>query len=214
MALPSDRGGFVGVVETWNRKLHYYVGLYFVLFLWLFSFTGLLLNHPRWALSRIPNDPGPVYERTIEPPAGNTDVERANDVVRHLGLRGEIDWPQGSAAPGMLEFNLAYPKQASQVKVDLTQNRATVRQADRSFWSALRISHTFSGSRYNAPGTSRDWLLTSLWVVAMDALAVGLLVMVFGSYVMWYRLKARRALGWSALAAGLLSCGVFVFGLA
>ena len=31
-------------VETWNRKLHIYVGLYFLTFLWLFSFSGLLLN--------------------------------------------------------------------------------------------------------------------------------------------------------------------------
>jgi hypothetical protein len=55
-------------------------------------------------------------------------------------------------------------------------------------------------------------LLTSLWVVAMDALAVGLLVMVFGSYYMWYRLKVKRTLGWIALAGGLLSCGLFVLG--
>ena len=214
MALPSDRGGFIGRVESWNRRLHYYVGLYFVLFLWLFSFTGLLLNHPRWALSRIPNDPNPVYERTIAPPGGETDLERANAVSRQLDLRGEIDWPQASPPPGTLEFNLASPKQASHVRLDLAQNRATVRQVNRSFWSALRISHTFSGSRYNAPGTSRDWFVTSLWVVAMDALAVGLLVMVFGSYYMWYRLKAKRTLGWIALAAGFLSCGLFVFGLA
>ena len=213
MALPFNRGGFIGVIESWNRRLHYYVGLYVVLFLWLFSFTGLLLNHPRWTLSRIPNNPNPVYERTIAPPAGETDLARANDVIRQLGLRGEIDWPQASAAPGTLELNLAYPKQASQVRVDLALNRATVRQVQRSFWSVLRISHTFSGSRYNAPGTSRDWILTSMWVVAMDALAAGLLAMVFGSYYMWYRLKAKRGLGWVVLAAGFLSCGLFVVGL-
>ena len=46
----------------------------------------------------------------------------------------------------------------------------------------------------------------------MDALAVGLLVMVFGSYYMWYRLKPKRTLGWIALSAGVISCGLFVFG--
>jgi len=112
-----------------------------------------------------------------------------------------------------LDFNLAYPKRAFQISVDLAQNRATVRQVDRSFWSALRISHTFSGSRYNAPETHRDWIVTSVWVVAMDALAIGLLVMVFGSYYMWYRLKSKRTFGWIVLSAGVVSCGLFLFGL-
>src|SRR5262245_6858244 len=200
-------------VETWNRRLHYYLGLYFLFFLWLFSLTGLLLNHPRWSLSRIPNDPNPEYERSIEPPAGRTDPVRASDVARQLRLKGEIDWPQPPPAPGRLDFNIAYPRRAAQVKVDLARNRATVREFDRSVWSALRISHTFSGWRYSAPGTRRDWLLTSMWVVAMDALAGGLLVMVFGSYYMWYRLKSNRTLGWIVLAAGFASCGLFVFGL-
>jgi hypothetical protein len=215
MASPSDRERRLSpILEIWNRRFHYYLGLYFLLFVWLFSFTGLLLNHPRWALSRIPNQPSPLLELTIESPSGGTDLARATDVVRQLDLRGEIEWPQASQAPGRLEFNIVYPKRATQVRVDLARNRATVQQVDRTVWSAIRISHTFSGSRYNSLGTSRDWLLTSVWVVAMDALAVGLVVMVIGSYYMWYRLKSKRTLGWIALTAGCLTCGLFVFGFA
>ena len=214
MPLRPDGGRRVVLLEAWNRRFHYYLGLYFLLFIWLFSFTGLLLNHPRWALSRIPNDPSPPYEVTIAPPAGDTELARATDVVLQLGLRGEVDWPQAAARPGRLDFNLAYPKRAFQISVDLTQNRATVRPVERDLWSALRITHTFSGSRYNSPGMRRDWIVTSVWVVAMDALAVGLLVMVFGSYFMWYRLKAKRTLGWIALSAGVIGCAVFVVGLA
>lgn len=214
MASPSNRGRRLGaIVETWNRRLHYYLGLYFLLFVWLFSFTGLLLNHPRWALSHIPNESNAPYERTIDSPSGDTNLARAIDVVRQLGLRGEIDWPQASQAPGRLDFNVTYPKRATQVRVDLVRSRATVQQVDRSFWSAFRISHAFSGSRYNIPGTSRDWIVTSVWVVAMDALAAGLLVMVFGSYYMWFRLKPKRTLGWIVLTAGCLTCALFVFGL-
>src|SRR5438094_5296701 len=108
MVSPSNRSRRLGLVlETWNRKLHFYLGLYFLFFLWLFSFTGLLLNHPRWTISRIPNDPNPVFERTIESPRGAMDVERANDVIRQLGLRGELELPQTSPPPATLEFNLA-----------------------------------------------------------------------------------------------------------
>jgi hypothetical protein len=47
----------------------------------------------------------------------------------------------------------------------------------------------------------------------MDALAAGLIVMVAGSYYMWWQLKKKRALGFVALAAGIASCAVFVTGL-
>jgi hypothetical protein len=178
----------------------------------LFSFTGLLLNHPRWAIARIPNDASAPYERPIAAPSGDTDLERAQDILGQLGLEGEIEFPQAPQATGRLDFNVAYPKRAAQIRVDLPQMRATVQQVDRSAWSAFRIMHTFSGSRYNAPG-SRDWLLTTLWAFAMDAFSIGLLAMVFGSYYMWYRLKAKRILGWIALSAGCFSTALFVFGL-
>ena len=100
------------------------------------------------------------------------------------------------------------------MRVDLAHKRATIQQVDRSVWSALRIMHTFSGWRYTSAGSSRDWLVTSVWVVAMDALAAGLLVMVFGRYYMWWRLRRMRTAGWITLAAGWLSCAFFVYGLA
>jgi hypothetical protein len=129
-------------------------------------------------------------------------------------LRGEIDWPQASPQPDRLDFNIVYPRQATQVRVDLRTLRATIRQTERPLWAAFTISHTFSGWRYNVPTTRREWLLTSVWTIAMDALAIGLLVMVFGSYYMWYRLKAKRMLGFIALGAGWFVCGFFVLGLA
>ena len=55
--------------------------------------------------------------------------------------------------------------------------------------------------------------MTSVWVLAMDALAAGLIVMVVGSYYMWWRLKKRRTLGVIVLAGGVLSCWVFVAGV-
>ena len=55
-------------------------------------------------------------------------------------------------------------------------------------------------------------MLTTVWVLAMDAMAAGLVAMVLGSYYMWYRLKAKRRLGLIVLAAGFLSCAAFLAG--
>jgi hypothetical protein len=47
----------------------------------------------------------------------------------------------------------------------------------------------------------------------MDAVAVGLIVMVLSSYYMWFRLKKIHLWGWIALASGFAVCGFFVAGL-
>ena len=196
------------IFETWNKKLHYYLGLYFLFFLWLFLLTGLVLNHGSWSFARAANQRMETkYEQTVESPTEATDVERARDLMRQLNLTGELDLP-ASQQPGRFDFNVARPKDASQVRVDLAQQRASIDHFDNQPWAVFRIFHTFSGSRYNAPG-GRDWILTTVWVVAMDALAAGLIVMVLGSYYMWYRLKKRHTLGFAVLAAGFASCAMF-----
>ncbi len=61
--LPTD------VLAVWNRKLHYYTGLYLLLFLWLFAFTGLLLNHPQWTFAEFwPTRAQSTIDRQIDPP--------------------------------------------------------------------------------------------------------------------------------------------------
>jgi hypothetical protein len=198
------------IFEVWNRKLHFYLGLYFLFFLWLFSFTGLLLNHGGWAISTAANRrTESKYQSVVSSIRGNTDVERAHDVMRQLHLVGELDLPVKSPA-GMLVFNVNRPRDASLVQVNLQLQQAIVQHFDNSGWAAFRIFHTFSGSRFNAPESGRDWILTTVWAFAMDALAVGLIVMTLGSYYMWYCLKKKRRLGFAVLAVGFASCALFL----
>ena len=208
--MPSSAKTLV-TLEKWNRKLHYYLGLFFLFFLWLFSLTGLLLNHGQWALAQAANQRQETRsEQALSPPAGVTDLARAKDVMRQLGLAGEIDLPANPQAAGHFDFNVSRPKDASQVKVDLGQMRASVQHFDNGGLAAFRIFHTFSGSRFNQPESHRDWIVTSIWVLAMDALAAGLVVMVFGSYYMWFRFKrASLGLGALTLTAGYACCALF-----
>ena len=52
-------------------------------------------------------------------------------------------------------------------------------------------------------------LCLSLSVFFVIHFTAGLLVMVFGSYYMWYRLKKSHTLGFAVLAAGFASCAMF-----
>src|SRR5262245_50085040 len=97
-------------LETWNRKLHYYLGLYLLFFLWLFSFTGLLLNHPQWRFAEFwPQRKETRFEQAIEPTSSASDLDRARELMSELNLAGEIDWPGGRRQPGLLEFTVNRP---------------------------------------------------------------------------------------------------------
>jgi hypothetical protein len=208
--MPSSAKGLV-TVEKWNRKLHYYLGLFLLFFLWLFSLTGLLLNHGSWRLAAAANQRQETrYERTLAPLFGDSDLARAKNAADQLGLTGEIDLPATPQAPGHFDFQIARPKDASQIKVDLAGMRASVQHFENSGWGIFRIFHTFSGSRFNQPDSHRDWVLTTAWVFAMDGLAAGLILMVLGSYYMWFRFKRRTLrLGVVTLAAGYVCCAAF-----
>lgn len=202
---------FAKAFEVWNRRLHYYLGLYFLFFLWLFSATGLMLNHQQW-FGDLYRRAETAYELPIETPDGDTLAVRTRDLMRQLGLQGEIDWP-ATQPVWHIDFNVSRPNGAAQVRVDLTAKQAYVREFRNRQLHAFQIFHTFSGSRFNQPASERDWMVTSVWVFAMDALAFGLIVMVLGSYYMWWQLKKKRTLGAFALVAGFATCGVFVAGI-
>ena len=202
---------FAKALETWNRRLHYYLGLYFLFFLWLFSLTGLMLNHQQW-FTDLYDRHQVSYDPEIRTPFGVTRAEQTFDVMRQLNLRGEVDWP-ASQPVGHIDFNVSRPDGAAQVRVDLNAKQAYVKEFKNGALHAFQIFHTFSGSRFNQPASERDWIVTGVWVFAMDALAAGLIVMVLGSYYMWWRLKKRKSLGLAALAAGFAICGIFVAGV-
>jgi len=200
--------------DLWNRKLHYYLGLYFLFFLWLFAFTGLLLNHPGWTFAEFwPNRRQSGFERQIQAPPPGGDLERARDLMRQLGIRGEIEWTATRPEPNAFDFQVSRPGHIFEVKADFRMRRVTVHRIDLNAWGVMHVLHTFTGVRMEDPRNGRDWILTTVWALAMDAFAVGLIVMVLSSFYMWYCLKQKRRLGALLLALGFLTCGLFVVGL-
>ena len=197
----------------WNRKLHYYLGLYFLFFLWLFAFTGLLLNHSAWRFFEFwPNRKVTAYEQAIQPPPPGNDTDRARALMQQLGIAGEIGWPVRSE-PGHLNFRVSRPGRTFEIRADFERGNAEVERTEINTWGTIRVLHTFTGVRLGDPKEQRDWILTAVWAASMDALAIGVLVMVLGSYYMWFGLKSKRKPGLIALALGIAACGWFVSGL-
>jgi hypothetical protein len=203
--------GAVDTVLVWNRRVHYYLGLFLLFFIWLFAFTGLLLNHPRWQFAQFwPNRIHSTTEHTIAAVTAANDTDRARDVMRQLGIVGELQWPATQLVNGPFTFQVNRPGFNVDVKADLQEGRATVQRTQLNAWGVMHVLHTFTGAPAADSWNRRDWTLTTLWAVSMDAVAGGLIVMVLGSYVMWFRLRAKRIGGIIALALGFISCGAFI----
>jgi hypothetical protein len=201
-------------LKTWNRKLHYYLGLYFLFFVWLFAFSGLLLNHSSWKFAEFwPNRKETRFERPIATPAPGSDLAQANDLMRQLKIDGEVEWTATRNDNSRLDFRVTRPGHIFEIKADLDQKRATVQRTDLNAWGVMRLLHTFTGVRMNDSNNRRDWILTFVWAFAMDAVAAGLILMVLSSVYMWLELPQKRRVGAIILSLGCLSAGLFCLGL-
>ena len=202
------------IFQVWNRKLHYYLGLYFLFFLWLFAFTGLLINHSSWAFAEFwPNRQVSNYERAVQPPPPGDDLAQAQDLMRQLAIVGEIQWGAARKDAGHLDFQVGRPGRNFAIKADLEQGSVKVERTELNAWGIMRILHTFTGSRINDTKNQRDWVLTTIWALSMDAIALGMVTMVLGGVYMWFGLKGKRILGLAALVLGIVTCGWLLFGL-
>ena len=202
-----------GSWKSWNQKIHIYLGLYFLVFLWLFAVSGLLLNHG-WQFAEFwPQRKESRRTQAISLPNAATDLLRAQDLMRQLGLAGEIEWTAARPTPERFDFRVQRPGRTVDVRVDLPKQSAAVQEIRVNGWGVFRTLHTFTGTRANAPAAVRDWWLTRLWSFSMDALAVGLVLLVITSLVLAIERREKWLGAAIALGLGVGACGFFVLGL-
>jgi hypothetical protein len=184
---PTPNGAF----KKWNRKIHIYLGLYMLLFLWLFSLSGLFMNNPAWFVPENPK-PGEMQpnreQRTDQVTLLDTDdrLEKAWDVMEQLDLRGEIYFLRPSPE-GTFAFLCMRPNVRNFVNVTVATGETTINHVTpkegRRFGYIINQMHVFTG---NLGERQRDWLPIKIWSFSMDALSVGLIVLVLSSlYMGW-----------------------------
>src|SRR2546428_9507193 len=90
--------------KAWNQKLHIYLGLYFLIFLWLFAGSGLLLNHgPMFAEFWSKRQQSTTERPIVIPPISN-DLGRARELMRQLELAGEVEWTTTQTTADRFDF--------------------------------------------------------------------------------------------------------------
>ena len=203
-------------LERWNRRLHYFVGLYLILFLWLFAVTGLILNHPTWSFAESwskRRETNAVQAISTLGPEFRDDLGQAREILRQLHIEGEILWTTARTNADWLEFQVRRPGHFYFLKADLAQHRVTLRHSEVNLWGVMKALHVFSGVSLDDPRQSRDWVLTWVWAISMDAVAAGLIFTVLSSLYMWWQRPEKRLAGGIILGLGTVACGLFCFGL-
>jgi hypothetical protein len=201
-------------LRTWTRKVHNYLGLYLMLWLWLFSVSGLVLNHSRWQVAgfwKLRRES--TTDRALQSPRATGDLAIAMELMGQLGIAGELQETKRSPDGDQFEFQVVKPGRIVRVAARLAANGARVTETKLNGWGTLQTLHTFSGVRIDDPSRTRDWSITKLWSLAMDAVAFGLVTVVISGIYLWCRRSGRRWPGAVALGLGVALCAFFVAGL-
>jgi hypothetical protein len=201
-------------IEIWNRKFHIYIGLYLLLFLWLFSITGLVKNHPEWSIFQYwANRELSSSEEPIQVPTDKDDLARARDIMSQLHISGEIKWTVVTPMEDQFNFRVTKPGKIIDIKTNLREGHAKVEQIKLNTLGITNMLHSFNGVSMNDPKESRDWFMTKIFSFLMDAVCIGLIFLVLSGIYTWYNRPNKRIWGALVLGIAFLICGFFAFGL-
>jgi hypothetical protein len=184
--------------------------LFLLLFIWLFSFTGLLLNHSTWELFSFWD--GKEETRTVTAvslPPQSDSAAILQRVMQQLKLTGEVSTVMLTA--DSLDFRVSAPGRNHTLHVDFKKGTVTEARMRFNWWGKLRTLHTFNGINKNNPDVTPNWLVTNIRRFSMDGMATGLILLCASSWIMWYKVWKDYSWGLAILALGFAGATCFVY---
>ena len=197
-------------IDYWNRKLHIHIGLFLLLFIWLFSFSGLLLNHREWEISNFweKRKEGKTVT-SIHIPVSRDSVTVLRNIMSQLKIAGEITnvkiWPDS------IHFRVSVPGQIRNMQVDFKTGVCTQNELKYNLAGKIQTLHTFNGVNKDNTDLQPNWLITHIWKLSMDGIAIGFMLLCISSWIMWYKIREKYVFGWIVLIFGFAGAGYFVF---
>jgi hypothetical protein len=193
-----------------NRKLHIHLGLFILLFLWMYFLSGLIIHHGKWKFAQF-------WEKRIE---SKTDFTLSKDQIttnpqivdlikEKFKLKGEVENLQ--LKPEKIDFRINTPGLLHEVHIDPITGNGTMKVLQYNFWGKLRTLHVFNGINKNEPSKTPNWIVSKFWRLMMDVTAIVMIILCLGSWIMWYKVRKDYKLGAAFLGAGLVIGAYFIF---
>jgi hypothetical protein len=187
----------------WSRKFHIHLGLFLLLFIWLFSLSGLLLNHgSKWKFAGFWDER--KEKLTITPVLMNSKLDSAallKSIMRQLKISGEISMVY--MAQDSMDFRVSIPGHERNLHINKKEGTCTQKELTFNGWGKMRTLHTFNGVNKNYPNIGPNWIVTRIWQFSKDLIAIGLIVLCISSWIMWYKLRKKYKLGLPITMLGL-----------
>jgi len=131
------------------------------------------------------------------------------NIMQQLNIAGEIT--RVSMTTDSIEFRVSIPGHERNINVDLRKGTCVQKEIIFNWWGKIRNLHTFNGAKRDNPDIQPNWVITRTWKFAMDAIAIGFIILCISSWIMWYNLRKKYTWGPLILISGFVIAIYFVF---
>lgn len=195
------------ILINWNRKIHIYLGLYLLFFMWLFGFSGLLLNH-HWEFANFwENRIETGYDKTIQISEERDQEALVHEIMNKLNLNGSVNNLIFSTDSVFFNFVISKPGTRYVVKANLNNGKIMITEMKLNNWGIMRILHTSRNPSSKEQSERYPSIIASIWSISLDIVSVGLIVMCLGGWYVWMQAQRKRFyLGLVSITGGFILC--------
>jgi len=165
----------------------------------LFAVSTILMNHQWKPQERVV---ATATKEAVEVREGVNNQELGQDLLRQLGISGELGGVRRLPEERRLVVNAVKPGRKTTITVELDQRVARIEHRQTGFLDASRFLHLTPGPhRVRGP----HWLFTRIWSWMADATVYLVLFISMSGVYMWAVIKAERKAGLILLGGGCLT---------
>ena len=189
------------------RRIHLYLALFLAPWILMYTVSTFVMNHRALFHGPAPA-PAPQFEAEREMvypgemPEGATPKQVALQLLATLDMDGAHSVASASTAQRVV-INRQHPVSPRRITYTAADKRVVIEKMVFSGAGFLERMHRRRGFQQN-------YVLDDLWAGSVDLTIVGLFLLALSGIWMWWTLRAARALGAVALAAGFALFGIFL----
>ncbi|NOY36305.1 MAG: hypothetical protein GXO83_01870 [Chlorobi bacterium] len=208
MEINKHKNGF----RKWNQKIHIYLGLCLLFFIWLFGFSGLLLNH-HWDFAKSWEKRKEIsYNKTIQINSVREKNILVHEIMNKLNLKGSIYNLRFSDDSVLLNFIISKPGTRYDIQAHLNDGKIMIRKTKLDKWEIMRSLHKIRNPTSKEQGERYQAVPAIIWSLSIDVLSAGLIIICLGGWYLWLQVPGKRFYaGLISFTTGLFLCIYILF---